>query len=583
MATFVSEGTVDEVGSLSASQVRRLLDALELHHEMLLVGHEDAMRLLQEGLRPGYLLDFELIFRYMFRAEERPDWAQELQYLFSHEETTFLIGPGTRLEIDKFMEDAGFQIGADGLPEPRKRRRWRERGSVYGLDDSAINFGIYRLNELLGLANVKLWEDISDPNIDDEAFETAKAALDARRRGRAATDANLSDALNWAAVMYLRQNVSSSDVTFHPYLLTATKPLLNEKDWSREVVGPVSRRPSDAIYIEVLIQEFPDPAEAVDHTIQVAFEAATLERDLRRTPAYRNPKAHQKDPEFERAIEQNLVTDELRAQLQALSDFVKDRVITQTQRIYDNASLTTVSVTQQRGQMLPSLTRSPSKLFDLIVEVSAALNAQRAGSGLADLWDRALELTVQQHVERTTYELLDRGAGRRPLQYLVVERYTSMVNAETEDSKDDPEEPQYVLRWPSSLDAEEVLELFCRAFARHDATTVELTVGTDAGITDYGAELPIALKDLMGAIAEDECLQRDPEIAPKLRWIRMCSPDFDLYADVSPPDIAAEPVIGVFVERLNPEHLQDLYARTSARYLFPAWLERAIEAINDAA
>ncbi len=580
MATFLSNQPVGEVDSLSARQVRRLLDALEVHREKLHDGHEDAMRLARGGRRPGYLLDFELIFRYMFRAEERPDWAQELQYLFNHEETTFLIGPGTQLEIKKFLEVTGLEIGADGALQPRRRLRRRERGDVYGLDDAAISFGAFRLNHLLRLQNVKLWEDIGDGEIDDEAFEIAKAALDARRRSINALDANRSDALNWAAVMNLRRHADSADVDFHPYLLTATKPLLNERAWSREIVGPVSRRPSDAIYIEILLDTFPAAGEAVNYTVQSAFDAATLERDLRRTPAYLEPDEHQHDPEFEQAIEQNLVTDELRAQLDALSEFVRDPVIAQTQRIYDNASLATLSVTQQRGEVLPALTRSPRKLFDLIVEVSTALSAKAPGTGLADLWNRVLELKVTPAIGHATYELLDRGAARRTLQYLVVERYTP-VTGEPDAAGEASAGSEYVLRWPSALDAEEVLERFAQAFERHNTPAVEMTVGTDTGIAEYGAELPITLADLVSVIAEDQRLRGETNSTPKLHWIRMCSADFDLYADVSPPDIASGPLIGVFVDHLNHEHLQELYARTSARYLFPAWLGRAIQEIGN--
>jgi hypothetical protein len=586
MATFISDTVLDngrEVDSLSAGQVTRLLDSLELHREMLQVGHVDAMRLTQEGLRPGYLLDFELIFRHMFRAEERPDWAQELQYLFSHEETTFLIGPGTKLEIDKFIKSVGFPLAADGTPEPRRPLLRRGRGREHGLDDATIKLGIYRLAELLTRPNVTLWEDIEGPDIDTEAFNTAKAALDARRGGH--VSANLADAMNWAAVIYLRRKGKDMGLDYSPYLLTATKPLLNEKAWSSDVVGPVSRRPSDAIYIEVLLETFGDPSEAVDYTIRVAFDAATLERDLRLTPAYLNPAEHQEDPEFARAIEEDLVTDTLREQLARLTAFITDPVIARTQRIYDNASLATASVTQQRGEVLPVLTRSPRKLFDLIVEVNAALHAKGDRSALADLWDRALELKVELHESgRATYELLDRAADRRPLQYLVLERYPAEApdpDVDTDEKWEDADQlqaVQFVLRWPSGLDAEDVLELFARSFARHNEDTVELTVGTDAGAEQFGANLPITVDELMRTIAEEPLLNKQDGVA-QLRWLRMRCGDFDLYADVSPPSIASEPVIGVFVERLNLEHLQDLYERSCARYVFPAWLARALQAI----
>jgi hypothetical protein len=556
--------------------VTQLLDALELHTEMLHIGHEDARRLALRGQRPGYLLDFELIFRYAFRADERPDWAQELEYLLNHEQTTFLIGPGTKLELDQFIDNVGFAARRDGTIETKRRSR-RRASKDYGLDEGTLKFGIHRLHELLSHRNVRQWEGLTDPNIDDEAFETAKAALDARRRGVGATESNRADALNWAAVLYLRQHAAAADVAFNPYLLTATKPLLNERGWSREIVGPVSRRPADAIYVEVLLDTFPNSAEAVDHTIEVAYQAACLQRDLRKTPAYLNPQEHKSDPEFASAIEENLITDDLRAQLRDLSEFITDPVVTTTQRIYDNANLAAASITQQRGEILPSLTRSPRKLFDLIVEVNAALGARDQASGLGDLWNRALDLRTHRQAGHVTYELVDRQAGKRPLQYLVVERYQPVKDAPEGLSDEQPDGTQFVLRWPSALDAEEVLELFCTAFARHATATVEMAVGTERGVERLGAELPITLAQLMEAIRDDD--RADGEALPQLHWIRMGSSDFDLYADVSPPGIAAEPVVGVFAEQLNPEHVQELYDQTSARYLFPAWLRRAIDAI----
>jgi hypothetical protein len=554
----------------------RLLDALELHIEWLQGGHEDARRLALEELPPGYLLDFELIFRYMLRAAERPDWAQELEYLFDHERTTFLIGPGTRVEIDKFMDEVGFALDSEGEPEAR-RRRWRRRD--YGYDQETLALGLHRLGRLLARPNVMLWQELADPHIDEEAFAIANAALSARRSGASAIEANASDAMNWAAVIYLRAHRDAPDITFHPYLLTATKPLLNERVWTSDVVGPVSRQPSDAIYVDVLLDTFETPTEALDHTVRVSWEAASLKRDLQLSPAYLNPHDHQHDPEFAQAIEQNLVTDELRTQLEGLSSFVTDPIVTRTQRIYDNASLAEASITQQRGEVLPVLTRSPRRLFDLIVEVSGALGARDQAPGMADLWDKVLELAVHQQGTRRTYELLDRTSNGRAPQYLVVDRYEASASQSDQADAEARESPQFVLRWPSALDAEDVLELFSRAFSRHEAGTVAITIGTDAGVEHYQAELPISLKQLMAEIETSARPRGHRETLTQLWWIRMGAPDFDLYADVSPPGVVAEPIIGVFVDRLNAAHLQDLYGRTSARYLFPAWLQRAVEAI----
>jgi hypothetical protein len=53
---------------------------------------------------------------------------------------------------------------------------------------------------------------------------------------------------------------------------------------------------------------------------------------------------------------------------------------------------------------------------------------------------------------------------------------------------------------------------------------------------------------------------------------------FDLYADViaSQPD---DPLVGLFVQDVDIEHVADLYAQTSARYVFSAWLVQALHEI----
>jgi hypothetical protein len=571
VAVFPQEETA-EVVSLSAGQVARLLGTLDLHRQMLQVGHEDARRLALSGLRPGYLLDFELIFRYVFRSEERPDWARELQFLFDHGETTFLIGPGTQLEIERFIRAAGFFVTPDGATEDLLPSGARDR-KAYGLDEDTVRFGLARLSQLLAAPNVKRYGELTqEPEVDNEAFETAKAALDTRRRGEGASDANLADALNWAAVVYLRRHADVLGERFHPYLLTATRPLLDEGAWSADIIAPVSRRPSDAIYTEVLLDTFSDPAEAANHTVEVAFRAAALDRELRRSPAYLNPQDFQDEPEWERALEQSAVGSQLQHQLQALTEFINDPVVTETQRIYDNAYLTAVGIVQQRGDTPRETSGSPRKLFDLIVEVSAALQADTTSRSLASLWKTVLDLRVTKHdSNRITYQLVDHGPSRRLAQYLVTERYTVT-------SPDSPQRgDEFALRWPSSLNAADVIDSLSRAFQRHDAKTVDLIVGTDRGVRYFGAEIPFTLSELIKAVQDE---RGEGDALHELFWVRMGSDDFDLYADITPPRLTREPVVGVFVDRINPDHLVDLYVHTAGRYVLPAWLRCALEAIG---
>lgn len=567
----------NEVASLSAGQVESLLRTLEIHRDLLQVGHEDARRLARQGLRPAYLLDFELIFRFVFKPEDRPEWTSEFQYLLERENTRFLIGPGTRLEIEQFMYSAGYVIDADGSPQELAPGIGSQE--VYGLDAETIEVGVYRLCRLLNEPNVSSYDDLVDQGDFDaeskQAYDTAKAALDMRRRGRIGANANRSDALNWAAVLYLRRHFEELQTGFHPYLLTATKPLLDERTWSAEISYPVSRRPSGAIYTETLLDLFESPIEAANHTLEMAFNAAALDRDLRLTPAYMYPDDYREEPLWEKVVENNLATDELKRQLDALAEFVSDPVIAETQRIYDNARLAASSAVAQRGAVLRAIDESPRKLFDLIVELSAALGAGR-GTAVADLWQTVLELTAAELPRRLSYQLSERGSGSRRTRYLVADYYspsTSDLDAEGSTSG------HYVLRWASSLDADAVFASFSRAFQRHGIDQVDLAVGTDCEIQEFGARIPVSLDDLIAVLRRPESDSAVLLEPLPIRWIRMSAEPFDLYADIPSDDFAREPIVGVFVDNINPSHLEDLYLRTCARYVLPVWLRAALDAI----
>jgi len=567
----------NKVASLSAGQVVSLLRTLEIHRDLLQVGHEDARRLAHQGLRPSYLLDFELIFRYVFKPEDRPEWTSELQYLLGCENTRFLIGPGTRLEIEQFMYSAGYFIDADGKPQELTPGVGSQE--VYGLDAEAVEIGVYRLCRLLNETNVISYDDVVghrefDPE-SKQAYHTAKAALDMRRRGRVGANANRSDALNWAAVLHLRRHFEELHTGFHPYLLTATRPLLDERTWSAEISYPVSRRPSDAIYTEVLLDLFESPMEAANHTLEMAFNAASLDRDLRLTPAYMYPDEYRDEPRWEQVVENNLATAELKRQLDALAEFVSDPVITETQRIYDNARLAAASAGAQRGVALKAIDESPRKLFDLIVELSAALNAG-GGGALGDLWQTVLELTENEMPQRINYQLSERGTASRPTRYLVADYYQP---SSPSPESDEPSAGHFVLRWASSLDADAVFASFSRAYERHGINQVDLAVGTDDDIEEFGARIPISLEEVVAALRRPDSDATSPGASPSIRWIRMGAEPFDLYADIPSDDVSREPVVGVFADAINPAHLEDLYVRTCARYVLPIWLRSAFMSI----
>lgn len=576
MTVFEAGGIAEEV-SLSAGQVRRLMRSLKLHRGMLQSGHDDASRLALHGCRPAYLLDFQLVFRYAFQPVERPDWASELQYLFDRSDTSFLIGPGTQIEINQFMHTAGVMFGDDGAledPGPSASSDYE----IYGLDGETVRVGIFRLNALLQLPNIFWYRDVvPNAEYDEGELNEIKAALGLRRRGRAT--ANHWDALNWVAVTHMRQRPDTLSAGLFPYLLTATRPLLEAGAWKDEPV-PVSRRPTDAIYTEILFDRFPDPVTASNHTIEMAVKAATLEESLRRSPAFLSPEEFEQEPEWEQAVREDRVPDELREQLQELARFVTDPVVAETQRIYDQTQLAAASAEQQRGVILGVLDESPRKLFDLIVEVNAVLSVGLEQSGFADLWTTVLDMATKRHSNRVSYELFERNADPEATQYLAVERYLNPKRRPTGQLKGSPgvSHGQFVLRWPSAMDAETVVASFSRAFVKHNVETVDLIVGTTTCTEHFGATLPISLQDVMQAVSEGDAEQA--LVSHQIQWIRMSARVFDLYADVAPSNLVRRPVVGVFVDSVNAEHLQDLYTRTAGRYLLPAWFLKAMDVVG---
>lgn len=532
---------------------------------MLDVGRVDARRLATEGLQPGYLIDFQLLYCYSFEALDRPDWVQELQFLFDHADTKFVVGPGTDLELKRFLSLNGFTIRGDGSPEQISSPVVGRRRAHPRLDDTTFALGISRLSKTLARANVLAHTALEGLQIDEHVQKTVEEALARRRPG--AIEANRSDALNWATVVHLQSTSGSGNMLgFYPYLLTATGHLLYGAWGLADPSDRISRRPTAAIYTLILLEQFPDPAIAVEHIDSITHQARELERGLKLTPAYLNPDDYQDERDWEPILENGLVAPAFRSKLQKLTHFITDPVVTETQRIYDNVALAQASVAREHDD-LATMKESPRKLFDLIVEICAALNTGGGQGVLADLWRSALHLEITQHYGHTIYELLSPG-DKHP--YWTVERY---------QDPDDPTLTEYVLRWPSALDATNVLATFCRAFDRHDVSGVSLITGSDSGIERFEAPLPTTRHDIAAALQTATKGRSRSNDEPRLLWLRMGCVDFDLYADIVPPSLTEEPTIGVFVNELRPVHLEDLYIRTSGRYVLPAWLRRAFEAV----
>lgn len=563
-----------EIVSLSAGQVESLLKSFELHHERLQAAQEDVRNLLVHGVRPGYVLDFELIFKYAFRAEERPDWAGEVQYLLDRPQVKLFTGPGTDAEIQKFIHAIGYVPAGEGGLIDVDANAGRER-AAYGLEPETIEAGMARLRDLLCHPCVKPLPNRPYEPDDEKAQAVARLALDVRRGSPERAGANWADASNWAGVLQLRRHDFAHDPGCYPYLLTATSHLLEERSWDTAANAQVSRRPWDAIYTEVLFDSFPEPSKAMAHTRRMVFEAASLANELQGSPAYLDPASFREDPALDRAIEANLVGDELRRQLDRIAEFVKEPVVEETQRIYDNVRRASAGAARRQG-VAPELLggKSPRRLFDLIMEVSAALSAGAGSAVLGDLWRTALDLEVDSTEGRRSFCLTESSSLTPPTCYLSGDHYL-----ETAGSEEHTE--QYVLRWPTALDGDDLIEAFSRAYLAREVDRIDLVVGSDGGVESFEASLPLAWGEVASAVRK-ALRERDPGAQMGLlRWVRMGSSSLGLYADLCASDLTRAPLVGLFAPTLDPEQIEELYFRTSSRYLLPVWLRRALEEIQD--
>ncbi|HEY8777601.1 MAG TPA: hypothetical protein VIM33_14135 [Gaiellaceae bacterium] len=574
--------TFPEINSLSWRQVSLLTRTLEKHRELLQAGHEDARRAALLGSRPAYVVDFQLIEGYVFPMDGPPEWNVELGYLFGLGQTTFVIGPGTQVEIARFLESLGFYQDEDGLVHQVKPK-WRPGRSSGAAAEDATALALDRLSHLLSQSNFVTYDELvgdstaelDGDGFDQDAYRTALAILEGTPlRRKASSSANRADALNWATVIQLRRD-PARDRQIYPYLLTATRPLLDETLWSDASRSPVSRAPAEAIFSEVLLASFARPAEAADHTVEMAFETARLERDLRKSPAYRDPDKFSEEADWERALEHDRISPRLRGELSEMARFTTDPIVIETQRIYSAASLTASSTFQQRGiSSESSILESPQRLFDLINGINAALVATAGGpSPMADLWKSLLEVEEKTATGYLSYSVVDRVRNDETYSYLVAEVHSP----QTSDTDDDAS--LIVSRWRSSLDGEAILATFSDAFSQANAETVDVLVGTPMGVAEFDADIPLTLLEIVSACEKAGAFGRSEVGVPAINWVRLAAPPFELFAELTarPP---RTPLIGVFASRFDEPRLGDLFRRTSGRYLFAAWLERALEDIE---
>ena len=275
-------------------------------------------------------------------------------------------------------------------------------------------------------------------------------------------------------------------------------------------------------------------------------------------------------------LEQGRIGAPLPEQLSVMRDFVNDEIIYEVQRVYDHADLMAENIAQQRDRSTTTHSHeSPRRLFDLIASLNAAMTADAPDDkrSLASLWRTVLRLDVDERDHYTVYELRDKGgrAGKPP--------YFSIESHLGEDS-----ERLFVMRWSGGLDAASVLAAIGASFKRHEETRLELVVGTSTEVLAFDVELPVELEEIVHAVGDADQVRGShgnvsgEDDRTRFRWVRFNGKAFDIYADVA-AELPHDPVVGVFAPALHAEHVTDLYQRSSARYLFGAWLNPALSHI----
>lgn len=563
---FMAGAARGAIDTLSSNQVSLLLRTLAYHKDLLEASHQDAKRLLNYNKRPAYLIDYQLLHRLVYERD-RPDRVVELEYLFEQDDLIFLIGSGTNLELRRRLYhlsdiDTTAWVTPPNDYESFLRGILPSQREVIGrtlkeiLEKRPADYeALLRLRTLLDRSNFRVLEGA---NVDDDTFSLARSVLEARRPSRSIN--NLMDALNFAEVVALRADKSTD---FFPFLLTDTPLLLDENflanDPLREIGirSTISRDPVTAIYGHVAQRTHSDPGAAAHYTTSLAFQAARIEFELRTSTAYARDVPDRPTREWEQIAIGHTVGEGLGRELRLLSEFVSDPLIAETQRIYDNSRTAQLNWLGQRTSThfdygRPRALSSPRRLFDLILGLTRSLDA---GAGAArksfgTLWRHAIKLEVLWHSSYATASFRDSGSGLRA-PFLVIEWHPPREEASA----------YFIFRWTSEPDIEGLLASFNSAYSRHSVSEVVVEIGSTAEVEEYDGALPLTVADLSQAFGE------------QVSWIRLNSPEFDLYADILTTDLDRDPLVGVIAEEPDWDHLADLFTQTSARFLFRPWVD----------
>ncbi|WP_157441407.1 hypothetical protein [Actinoplanes awajinensis] len=569
------------VDSLPSDQVRLLLHTMRLHRSLLEAAHQDAKRLATDGVHPCYLIDYQLLHRFIYDQGRTPESLVEFWYLLEQQDITLIVGHGTFIEVLHRVQ----RSTKIHLPRVAGIESYEHFVNRLGVLSSFYDFhelldtlirkdrhharAIKRLADVLQRKNIEyIWDlgaSAGETLLDQNTYVNALDVLSSIRPSRKSVYPNAADAMNIADVAGLRSMSERGAYPGYCFMLTDTRPLLDERNWARDphmdrtgYASAVSRTPVAAIYSHlVLPSDGAAAGQVADNTVRLMYDAAKIEKELRSSAGYRGPISMGND-RWEDIAAEGRVTPELIQQLGLLSRFVGDPVIAETQRMYDNSRRAMAIWSAQYGDR--QAVESPLRLFDVILSLSRVLGQQdRPLSDLASFWQSVIERSADHAGDWWTLTYQRRGEGPDGVPYLEVERHRDFA----------------IVRWPSSASLENVLAAFAAIFARHGIKHVVLLLGMECDVIKFDAELPVTPEEFQAGIREaEDGFARDGLGKPL--WLRMNAEPFDLYADLFPSQPGLDPVLGICGTGLDFLHIRELYQATAQRFLFDSWFDAVL-------
>lgn len=349
----VAPNTAVDVTTLDEHNAAIVIGVLEAYRCDLVKTHDCVRLSMYYGAQLAFILDFDLLYRYAFVDESSSDWCLALDYLLSCDGTAFLIGPGTRSELDHLLRSTR-RVALD-VASPRE---------IAG-NTSAFS----RLTSLLTQPTVYLGDDPESVGLAYEQFERWLVTV----RATARAESNKADAQNLAFVSFQRDKLARTEQPWLPLLLTGTRQLLDERAMPRGLPDywptDLTISPRTAIYNAVHRVLFPDPVAAMQHVLQQSIDTANMVQALWHLVGPEDV------PGSERAYHRSLdyhVSPALSMAVDELSAWMPDPVLYEARRVYDQRWLGASGSTPPHAPADDG--RGLRRLFDVMSELSAVVD-----------------------------------------------------------------------------------------------------------------------------------------------------------------------------------------------------------------